>query len=482
MARISKIVLVEPRAPGYHVFSRVRLPRLGLPLLAAILKQLGYPDVTIYCEDIAPINYGELLKADLVGISTTTSTAPTAYRLGNFIKRTNPQTTVVVGGVHVTFMPQEPFDELVRRSFGIDGHVCDYVIRGEAEQLLPQLLQALENGQQSEPILGETRRPGPDQRISSVSTICDLDSLPLPDVASIEGHRRMHIAPVATSRGCPFDCNFCSVIEMFGQKVRYRSIDPDHPRSVIAELRNLRRFGMYNVFFYDDNFLANMARTKQLLENMIRANVVPKAWSAQVRATDVIRDRELLELMRQTNCVIAYMGLESINPQTLKAYNKRQNVEQITEAVHRLREYGVRTHGMFVFGADEDTVESLRATADFAIRHDISTVQFLILTPLPGTRCFNQLHEAGRIFDYDWGHYDAHHTVFWPIKMSPQELQRVAFEGMARVYAYSRCARPLLRGDWMTAFFRLYAHQLLVGEKRRKAEYISTLPRNCRRS
>jgi len=473
--KIKKIVLVEPRAPGLHVYSRVHLPRLGLPLLAGILKSRGYEDVTIYCADISPIDIEDLCRADLVGLSTTTSTAPAAYRLGSLVKRRNPNAIVVIGGVHVTFMPDEPFQQETAERFDAPLPICDYVVRGEAESTFPQLVEDLENGKQPERILGVTLRNEPGARIDWRLTTQNLDDLPFPDLRAIVGHRRISIAPVMTSRGCPFDCNFCSVIEMFGQRMRYRSIEPDHPGGVIEELRALERHGIKQVFFYDDNFCANINRTKQLLENMIRANVVPRAWSAQVRATDVIRDKELLELMKRTNCFMVYMGLESVNPHTLEEYNKKQSVEQIVEAIQVLKKYDVLAHGMFVFGADEDTVESLRATADFAIKNDISTVQFMILTPLPGTRYFDVLHNEGRIFDLDWTHYDAHHTVFRPKHMTPAQLQRVTFEAMARVYTYTRCISPLLRGRYITAFFRIYAHRLLAQYVRSTRDYMQFL-------
>jgi len=185
--------------------------------------------------------------------------------------------------------------------------------------------------------------------------------------------------------------------------MRFRSIEPDDPRSVIAEMKQLKTKQMGSVFFYDDNFNANPRRTTALLENMIRADAVPRTWTAQVRATEIIRDRDLLKLMRRTNCAMVYMGLESVNPATLAAYNKKQSVEQIVEAVRLLREYGIRAHGMFVLGADEDTVATIRATAGFAIRNDVSTVQFMILTPLPGTRYFQMLHDQGRILDLSTG-------------------------------------------------------------------------------
>lgn len=475
MPHIRKIVLVEPRAPGFHVYSRVRLPRLGLPLLAAILKEAGYTDVRVYCEDIAPIRLDDVFQADVVGISTTTSTAPAAYRLGSLVKQQNPNSVVVIGGVHVTFLPDEPFKATTAERFRAPLPICDYVVRGEAETTFLEIIRSVEQGTKLDPIQGVSLRSAPGARIDWKLTTQDLDSLPLPDVDAIVGQERIHIAPIATSRGCPFDCNFCSVIEMFGQRMRYRSIDPAHPHSVIAELKAHKTVGRPGVFFYDDNFCANIRRTKELLENMIRAQAVPRFWSAQVRATEVVRDRELLELMKRTNCMMLYLGLESINPHTLDEYNKKQSVEQIIEAIQVLRRYGIRAHGMFVFGADSDTPESLRATADFAIKNDISTVQFMILTPLPGTRYFQTLLEEGRIFDFDWSHYDAHHTVFRPKQMSPAALQRAAMEGMARVYAYTRCLSPLLRGNYLTAFFRLYGHNLVAKHMRNTREYLRSL-------
>lgn len=477
MKRINKIVLVEPRAPGYHVYSRVALPRLGLPQLAAIMKRGGYPDVTTYCEDLAPLDNDDICRADFVGISTTTSTAMAAYRLGALVKQKNPKAIVVIGGVHVTFMPDEPFSESFCEQWNIPFPVCDHVIKGEAEEIILPLMQTYDAGDVPARILGTTLRNNFSERIDYKKTIQNIDDLPFPDLNSIVGREKMQIAPIVTSRGCPFDCTFCSVIEMFSQKMRYRSLDPEDPASVISEMKALQQNNYGSIFFYDDNFNAYNKRTKELLENMIRANVVPKHWTAQVRATEIVRDRELLKLMKRTNCIMLYLGLESVNPETLLEYNKKQSVEQIVEAIKILKEYGIRAHGMFVFGADGDTPESIRYTADFAIKNDISTVQFMILTPLPGTRYFQQLHEQGRIFDYDWSRYDAHHTVYWPKNMSPYELQIETFEAMRRVYSWGRIVRPVFQGNTLTAFFRHYGHNLVEKHKQKTALYEETLPR-----
>lgn len=476
MKRIKKIVLVEPRAPGFHVYSRVRLPRLGLPILAALLKRMGYEDVRIYCEDIAPVDEADVCTADFVGISTTTSTALAAYRLGSLVKERNPAARVVLGGVHVTFLPDEPFEPDFCKQHGLRQPVCDHVMRGEAEDLIEPLMHALEEGERPDPILGGALRHNFGERIESSRSIQNLDRLPCPDLEAIVGHERMRVAPVLTSRGCPFDCTFCSVIEVFGQRMRYRSIEIDDPDSVIGEMKRLHLNRMSSVFFYDDNFNAHNRRAKQLLENMLAAGVVPRAWTAQVRASEIIRDRELLDLMRRTHCVMLYLGFESINPESLREFNKRVQVEQIVEAIYILKEYGIRAHGMFVFGADGDTVESLRATADFVIKHNVSTAQFLILTPLPGTRFFHQLQSEGRIFDTDWSRYDAHHTVFWPLQMSPQELQIETFAAMRKIYTWGRVARAAMDRNLLTAFFRTYGHNLVEKHLARTGDYAARLP------
>jgi radical SAM superfamily enzyme YgiQ (UPF0313 family) len=151
--------------------------------------------------------------------------------------------------------------------------------------------------------------------------------------------------------------------------------------------------------------------------------------------TDVVRDRELLELMRRSGCELVYLGLESVNQATLDGYEKSQTVEDIERAIMTLHEYGIKSHGMFVLGADSDGVQTVRDTVDFALRNHIDTVMLNILTPLPGTPQFDELDAAGRIFDKRWELYDAHHVVFEPKMMSPYELQVEVLRGYMRFYS-----------------------------------------------
>ena len=210
----------------------------------------------------------------------------------------------------------------------------------------------------------------------------DLDTLPFPDLTLIVGNERLTNTPIMTSWGCPFACNFCSVTAMFGRKYRFRSAE-----SVVAEIKEKKP---ERIFFYDDNFAADKKRLKRLLRMMIDEGLV-MPWGAQVR-TDVVRDKELLELMRASGADFVALGLESVNQATLDGFEKSQTVGDIEHAIKALHDYGVRSHGMFVLGADSDTPSSVRDTVTFALRNHIDTLMLNILTPLPGTQPVSYTH------------------------------------------------------------------------------------------
>ena len=195
----------------------------------------------------------------------------------------------------------------------------------------------------------------------------------------------------------------------------------------------MRRSGPQRIFFYDDNFAADKRRLKALLRLMIAGGrVVP--WSAQVR-TDVARDPELLDLMRRSGCDLLAIGLESVSQETLDGYEKSQSLDDIAAAIDTLHDYGIKSHGMFVLGADTDSVETIRDTTRFAREHRIDTLMLNILTPLPGTRQFTELEAAGRIFNRRWDLYDAQHVVFTPALMTAHDLQREVMRAFARFYS-----------------------------------------------
>jgi anaerobic magnesium-protoporphyrin IX monomethyl ester cyclase len=409
---VMKIRLIEPEPPGMHVWAKVLLPRLGLPIIAATLKSHGH-DVLVYNPTMAPIDWEDVYTSDLVGLSSTTSTASTAYQFADELRARG--IPVIIGGSHVTFMAEEAL-----------GH-ADYVARGEGgEELMLELIEALDGSRRLEDVGGLSFRQDGETVDNPLRERCiDLDTLPFPDLSLLVGNERLQTMPIMTSWGCPFACNFCSVTAMFGRKYRFRSAE-----SVIAELEDKRP---RRIFFYDDNMAADKKRLKRLLTMMVERNLVIP-WSAQVR-TDVVRDPELLDLMRRTGCELVYLGLESVNQATLDGYEKSQTVEDIERAIKVLHDFGIKSHGMFVLGADTDTVQTVRDTVTFAIKNKIDTVMLNILTPLPGTPQFEELDATGRIFDKRWELYDAHHVVFEPKLMTPYELQIEVLRGYMRFYS-----------------------------------------------
>jgi len=449
-----RIVLIEPRSADVNVFSKFPLPRLGLPFIGTILRNAGH-DVQVYCEDLHALSardYWHIFSADLIGISTTTSTAPRAYFLAALFRKAKKR--VVIGGVHATYMPDEALQH------------ADYCVRGEGEHTMPELVEAFQGRGRLEDIAGLSfRADGVVHHNPPRPLEQDLGSLPLPDLSLVVGYRRLWLAPVITSRGCPHNCNFCSVTPMFGS--HYRCLDPEQTVDAIASHQGC------NIFIYDDNFTANKKRAKDILRLMIKRRVTPH-WTAQVR-TDVARDPELVSLMQRAHCRNLCIGFESISQKTLDAMNKNQSVEDIVRCIKVLHAHKINIHGMFIFGSDTDTRETLAETVEFVKKHRVDTVQFLVLTPAPGTPFFNQLEADGRIFTKNWSLYDGHHVVYWPKQMSPVELQLATYHAMRKFYSYSHCLRAMWRFRFLTAIMRSYGVRLIRQWGHSNEEFIEKL-------
>lgn len=453
---IRKIIFIEPRAPGIHFFSRWRQPRLGTVILGTILKRSGY-DVKVFVEDMKNIDFKAVFAADAVGISTITATATRAYAIAQSIREAG--IPVFMGGSHVTFMADEALG------------YADYVLRGEAEDTILAFIRALEAQEGFEKIGGLSYRDG--SRVvhnHAAPHYIDMDRLPFPDFSVVDGYRQsetlLGLSPLMTSRGCPFACNFCSVTAMFGHRYRFRSID-----NVIGEIRALNP---KRIFFYDDNFTANKAHTKKLLKEMIRQGIT-KPWAASVRI-DVAEDEELLELMRQSQCYTLYIGLESVNPETLKSFNKSQTLEEMKRSIRTIHRHKIRIHGMFIFGADNDDISTIRETVKFSKKMKIEMFNSLMLMPLPGTPILKKMEDEKRLISHDWSYYDGCHVVFKPERMTFLDLQEETIRALKSFYspirAFSGCNNKF---DLSTAFLRIQGNCLLRRWKDSNREFMKHL-------
>jgi radical SAM superfamily enzyme YgiQ (UPF0313 family) len=387
------------------------------------------------------VDMTEVLSADIVGISALTSTAPPSYRLAATVREAG--VPVVLGGTHTTFLPDEGLDH------------ADYVVRGEGEFAFPELAEAIERGRGFEGIQGLSYwRDGQKVHNPERPRLADLDRNPIPDFSLMVGYGRRRIASVATSRGCPFPCTFCSVPGMYGSSFRTHSIG-----RVIEELKG--HAGTPYIFFADDIFTANPKRTKDLLARMIAEGITPE-WGAQVR-TETVNDDELLTLMRRSNCFNVFVGFESINPKTLRLFKKKQDLAKIQRAIDKFHDHGIKIHGMFVVGSDEDDVETIYQTARFARDNHIESVQLLILTPCPGSPDWTTVYSQGKkeIVSHKWELYDGHHCVHQPRKISPYELQIAAMKATEQFYSWGAILESLCKGDLFTTVLRFSAKRLV---------------------
>jgi len=439
---MAKIILIEPRAPNLHIFTQFYTPRLGILVLGTIMKQRGW-EVRVIIEEQEAIDYRQVVSADLVGISTITSTAPRAYAIADKIRQQG--VPVIMGGPHVTYLPEEALEH------------ADFIIRGEGELALPALVDAWQNGRgyAAVPNLSYWRN---NRMLHNPLKpfLTDLDQIPAPDFSllkkAVRGVAGKNIIPVQTSRGCPFDCTFCSVTSMFGRRFRFRST-----RHIIRELRQYNSRRNF-IFFYDDNFTANPGRAKELLRAMIAEKFKFK-WSVQVRA-DVARDRELVRLMKKAGCHTLFIGFESVNPRSLEAMKKKQTVEEIIRTIRILRRCRIHIHGMFVYGFDDDDWRTVKQTVRFAKRARLNSSQFLILTPLPGSHLYCQIEKEKRFQFKDWNLYDAHHVVFRPARFAPLDLQRAQIFSHKKFYSWMQTVKKFLRLRWLDVGVAHYARKL----------------------
>lgn len=454
---MNKITFIEPKAINLHIFKQFRLPRLGILILGTMMKKRGW-DVDIIIEEIENINFKKLNDSSLIGISTITSTANRAYAIADKIKQMG--IPVIMGGPHVTFQTEEALNH------------SDYIIRGEGEKALMAFIDSWETDKNLKNV------PNLSYKINNQiihndcdDFIYDLDKIPYPDYEIVKkispklGHSR--IIPIQTSRGCPFDCSFCSVTGMFGKKYRFRSKE-----SIISELKQYNPKKDF-IFFYDDNFTANKSRAKELLNTMINEKLKFK-WSTQVR-TDVAKDEELVALMKKAGCEVLYIGLESANPESLKSMKKNQTIDDIKNSIRILRKAKFFIHGMFVYGFDEDNKETIKETIKFAKKLKLTSTQFLILTPLPGSVLYENMKKKDCIIFDDWSLYDTHHVVFQPQNLSIFELQWAQIVSHTKFYSFFSIIKNLFRAKWLAAAIVYYARSLNKIWKKKNKTFLKVI-------
>lgn len=479
------IVGIEPKAPGIHIFSQTHMPRLGLPQLLTIAQTMGHKCL-IFCEEIAPIDWEKIKEADMILISSTTSTVPRAYAMIDKIKKEyNPRAPILMGGPHVTFLPEEALAK-----------GADYVFRHEADDSFASFLSWWESGHDSHDLLkipGLSIKVGDRYHHGAQPKRVNLDTLPTPDLDLIHGYKNPYTIPLITSRGCPFDCDFCSEVAMFGHAYRFRSEE-----KILDDIRYYdARYGKTEIFIADDNLGGNRGRLERLCEGMIE-NGLTRPFSGQIRL-DLAKNPELLRLMAKAGFGRAYIGYESTNPETLEKVGKEIGAGEMGKYTKVIQRMGIEIHAMWVLGFDTDTLDTVKQNLKAAFKWRLETCQFLILVPIPGSNLYQMLKDNNRIFNQDWSKYDGHHVTFYPSKMTPRQLQvSVMLDAMPKLYNNwqtmkifavdnLRTARGFFRiRSWhpirrtknsiLTLLVRIWGHHITHRMKKPIRNYISQIP------
>ena len=439
----TKIVFVEPTGAQANVFAKsMTIPLLGPVYLATIVKKAGY-DVIVLNENILgrKVKASEIKDADILCLSCISASVTRGEEIAKQYKRIRPDGKTIIGGIHASLMPRDvaPF--------------FDQVVVGEAENIILDLLS------------GRIKN-----KIVYADRPVNLDELPLPSFKLIKEWQKIKTWSAMTSRGCPYDCTFCAVTEMFGRKYRTQS-----PERVIREVMRYKRG---EVFFSDDHFAANMTRTNKLID-LMKVHGFNRPWSAQVR-TEISKKPEFVAKMRNAGCKTVYIGFESINDQSLLDMNKHQTVKDIERSIKVFHDHGITIHGMFMLGNDSDTKDVFKRTSEFCRKSGLDYAQYAVLTPLPGTQLFHQLEKQKRLLHKKWEYYDGLHAVFKPKNMSPLQLHLETWNALAKFYSPKEIAKRYVRFDFFGAFLRSYGNRINKEWLRFNAEFGRILEQaNC---
>jgi anaerobic magnesium-protoporphyrin IX monomethyl ester cyclase len=420
------LLLNVPFTEGYHKAS-IDLPPLGIGYMASILRREGH-EVQLLDLNMEPTDrLFRIDGADVVGISADTPRHPRAVQLGRRLRASN--TPVVMGGPHASFCAESTL-----RSGG-----ADYVVHGEGEQIMAELLHRIEEPGQaadvpgvSSLLEGEVVHGPPSQSVPDVGALPypARDLLPMSSYQARVGNRKA--TSIIGSRGCPFNCSFCASSQLFG--LRWRARDPE---DLVDEMEYLQReYGLNAVLFMDDNFTLNPDRTVRICEEMLRRGLDMHWWCFS-RANTVVDREDMVQAMAEAGAKQVFIGVESPNEEVLQDYNKGITADTAVQAVSLLNKHSIETYASFIIGDVFETKDMIRRTIRFASFLSPGLVQFAILTPYPGTQLYEQY--ADRLLQgKDWSFYDGLHAVLQPEYLQPEQLERFLKKSFLSFYLKPR--------------------------------------------
>jgi radical SAM superfamily enzyme YgiQ (UPF0313 family) len=392
--------LTEATSPDFRPIKYSLFPPLGLATLAAYLD----PDlqITLQDEHVEPLELDD--RPDLVVIQVYITNAYRAYRIADHYRSRGAY--VVLGGLHVTSLPEEAAPH------------ADSIFLGPGEHTFPQFLRDFAAGR-------------PQRRYASPArTLEDL-----PPIRRDLIQRRRYLVPnsIVVSRGCPHHCTFCYKDAFFegGRGFYTQRVD--------AALAEISRLPGRHLYFLDDHLFGNARFARELFRGMRGMN---RVFQGAATVDSILRD-DLVEEAAAAGLRSLFVGFETLSPAGLAGASKHQNLgRSYRDVARRLDDLGIMINGSFVFGLDGEDPDVFRRTVDWAISSGITTATFHILTPYPGTALFTDMERQNRILTRNWDLYDTRHVVYRPVGLSPAHLK----QGYDRAYRSFYEWGSILRG------------------------------------
>lgn len=426
-----KIALVRPSYDTHLV-----TPPLGIGYLSSYLRKHGSEVRIIDAlnEDLANEEIVRLCRgAEVVGINCMSAYFAQTIELSQALKKAGK--TVVLGGPHATALP-----EMSLREAG-----ADFAVVGEGEITTQELVEALPRKETGH-VPGVFTLTG--QEFHRRELVEDLDTLPVPDWEQMDPRlckraphgglvKEFPVAPIVTTRGCPYECTFCASPVLWEKKIRFRS-----PEAVVDEIEYLSdKFQVREIHFEDDNLSLKRSHAEAIFEGILRRDL-KICWAAPngIRADSV--DRELLRLMKRSGCYLLAFGIESGSDAILANVKKKETAGDMERAVRLAREEGIMTQGFFIFGLPGETPETIRETVRFAKRIPLDRAQFLLLDVFPGSELWRELEGQ---FPVEWTRASYREPVWVPEGLSKELLVQAQSRAFRSFFSRPRQFWGLLR-------------------------------------
>jgi anaerobic magnesium-protoporphyrin IX monomethyl ester cyclase len=430
---VTKVLFVEPPKDYWFLMGEYLPPPTGLLALAAYLeKNLEDVELEILDCQAESLDWGGVqrrissAKPDIVASSGFTCNAYVCARVAETAKKVDPDIVTVIGGQHFSCV-----DEQSLRSFP----EIDYIVRGEGEQTLLELIRVLRRQRDPATVKGLSFvRNGQLVRTPDRELIKDLDTLPFPAYHLVEKNLdKYHFAMMAGktrylimegSRGCQHRCSFCTQLRHWNVTWRTKS-----PKRVAEEMAYLRDdLGAGFIWLTDDNF--EYGRRGKELANELGAMRFDDStpWFFQSRTDDIVKHPDVVASLARVGNNWQLIGVENNSPNVLKDFKKGTTPNDAKEAVAILKENGIFSQAMMVIGSRGDTSESIQALREYTFSLDPHLVIFTILTPFPGTEVYESAKKNGWIEDENFAHYDMAHAIMPTETLSRSEVQAELYE------------------------------------------------------